>query len=98
MPPTLSAVAQKKHTTAGMFRLITHPWILDAVESVIGPEILVHPQFNLRGMLPGAQGVMFHQDLAFLDQDAEETQFANFWIPLQRINRYNGPLQVTRAN
>ena len=84
MPPTLSEVSQKSHTTAGMFSLMTHPNMLDTAASVFGHgEILVHPQFNLRGMLPEAQGILYHQDLAFLESDGcEDTLFANFWIPL----------------
>jgi len=35
----------------------TNAAILNVVESVIGGEILCHPQFNMRGMLPEAKGV-----------------------------------------
>ena len=31
-----------------MFTLRTAPALLDVVESLIGPEILAHPQFNYR--------------------------------------------------
>lgn len=85
MPPTLAAVSSKSHTTVGMHALMTTPAILDVVSSVIGGEILVHPQFNMRGMLPEAQGVIWHQDLAFLEPEAEPTPFCNFWIPLSPI-------------
>ena len=97
MPPTLSEVSQKSHTTAGMFQLMTHPTILDMVESALGTgEILVHPQFNMRGMLPGAGGVRWHQDLAFLEPEAEPTKFVNLWLPLTDITPTagNGPLSV----
>ncbi len=46
------AVHGKNHKTAGMFAVITHPAILDIVESLIGPEVLAHPQFNARAKLP----------------------------------------------
>ena len=41
-----------KLKTEGMFAVQTHPAILDIVESLIGPEILAHPQFNIRPKLP----------------------------------------------
>lgn len=85
MPPTLAAVSSKSHTTKGMHALMTAPEILEVVSSVLGEEILVHPQFNMRGMLPETQGVIWHQDLAFLEPEAEPTPFANFWIPLSPI-------------
>ena len=59
MPPTLSAVSTKAHTTVGMHALMTHPALLDVVQSIVGEEILVHPQFNMRGMLPEAQGILW---------------------------------------
>ena len=70
-----TAVTGKRLKTAGMFGVITHPAILDIVESVIGPEILAHPH-ETRSQIP------WHQDLGFLHPDAEATFMVNFWIPL----------------
>ena len=80
-----------------MHALMTTPAILDVVTSVIGDEILVHPQFNMRGMLPETQGVIWHQDLAFLETEAEPTPFCNFWIPLSPI-RTIGSREVGATN
>ena len=63
----------KQHKGAGLFHLLTHPRILAVVESVIGPEILVHPQFNLRAQMPGEPEVIWHQDIAFLGREVEDT-------------------------
>jgi len=74
----------KRHKTAGMFNLKTHPSILDAAESLIGPEIYSHPQYNLRAKLPGqdATVVPWHQDLAYLKpEDAGETLFRQLLDP-----------------
>lgn len=85
-----------KRKTQGTFDLITHPAILDIVESVIGSEILAHPQFNLRAKLPGEDEtvVPWHQDLAYLRSDAEETFMVNFWIPLVDTTLENGGMEV----
>ena len=90
------AVTGKRLKTAGMFALITHTVILDIVESVIGPEILAHPQFNCQAKMPNeAQSkIPWHQDLNFLHPDAEETFMVNFWIPLVDVTVENGCLEV----
>lgn len=90
------AVHGKHHKTAGMFAVMTHPAILDIVESVIGPEILAHPQFNARAKLPDQEEtvVPWHQDLGYLEQDAEETFMVNFWIPLVDATVENGCMEV----
>ena len=78
------AVTGKNLRTAGMFALMTCREILDVVDSVIGPEILVHPQFNCQAKFPGEDSslIPWHQDLSFLDPSAEKTMMVNFWIPL----------------
>ena len=91
----------KEHKTAGMFTLRTWPALLDVAESLIGPEILAHPQNVLRGKLPDhAPGVVpWHQDLAYLiPEDAGETLVVNFWIPLVRATAENGCMQVLRGS
>ncbi len=90
------AVTGKCLKTAGMFAVITHPSILDIVESVIGPEILAHPQFNCQAKMPNEvrSQIPWHQDLGFLHPDAEATFMVNFWIPLVDVSVENGCLEV----
>lgn len=91
----------KRHKTAGMFTLRTAPALLDVVESLIGPEILAHPQTVLRAKLPDhAETVVpWHQDLAYLvPQEAGDTLVVNFWIPLVKANAANGCLQVLKGS
>ena len=51
-PTPLVALGKGKKRTPGMFQIYTCPSLLDIVESVIGPEILAHPQFNIRPKRP----------------------------------------------
>jgi hypothetical protein len=90
------AVTGKNLRSQGMFELMTCGEILDLVESVIGEEILVHPQFNCQAKFPGEQEslIPWHQDLGFLDPSAEETVMVNFWIPLVDTTTKNGCLEV----
>ncbi len=85
-----------KLKTEGMFALLTHPAILDIVESLIGPEILAHPQFNIRPKLPNQDTsvVPWHQDLGYLQPDASKTFMVNFWIPLVDATVENGCMEV----
>ncbi len=85
-----------KLKTDGMFAVMTHPAILDIVESLIGQEILVHPQFNIRPKLPNQDTsvVPWHQDLGYLQADASDTFMVNFWIPLVDATVENGCMEV----
>ena len=88
-----------KRKTAGMFHVMTLPEILDVVESLIGPEILVHPQFNSRAKLPDKTSVVnWHQDIGFLDPDVMQTFMVNFWLPLVDSDEKNGCLEVIRGS
>ncbi len=89
-------VMGKRHKAAGMFKVVTYPAILDIVESVIGPEILAHPQFNIQAKMPHEERseIPWHQDLGFLEPEAEQTFMVNFWIPLVDVTVENGCLEV----
>ncbi len=95
-PAPLLGQVQGKLRSPGMFTILTCPQLLDIVESIIGPEILAHPQFNVRPKLPhqDASVVPWHQDLGYLAADAEETFMVNFWIPLVDATPANGCMEV----
>ena len=89
--------SRQKPISAGMFALRTASALLDATESLIGPEILAHPQFGLRTKLPDSaiMDIPWHQDLAYLrSEEPGETLVVNFWIPLVRASAENGCMQV----
>ena len=86
----------KHHKTEGMFAVWTQPALLDAVEQIIGPEILAHPQFNSRAKLPEQEEtvVPWHQDIGYLNREADDTFMVNFWIPLVDAPMETGALHV----
>lgn len=91
----------QKVRTAGMFTLRTAPALLDVVESLIGPEILAHPQFNYRAKLPNQDitVIPWHQDLAYLiPEEAGDTLVVNVWLPLVRATEESGCMQVIRGS
>ena len=94
-------IQSKRNKTAGMFTLRTWPTLLDVAESLLGPEILAHPQTVLRAKLPDQEEtvVPWHQDLAYLiPEKAGDTLVVNFWIPLVDATTENGCLQVIRGS
>jgi ectoine hydroxylase-related dioxygenase (phytanoyl-CoA dioxygenase family) len=79
-----------------MFAVWTEPAVVAMAEQVLGPEVLAHPQYNLRAKLPNQPEtvVPWHQDLGYLERDADETFMLNFWIPLVDAPMATGALQV----
>ncbi len=96
-----NSFSHQKIRTAGMFTLRTAPELLDVVGSVIGNEILAHPQFNFRAKLPDQDitVIPWHQDLAYLiPEEAGETLVVNVWLPLVKAYEENGCMQVIKGS
>ena len=91
----------QKPRSHGIFVLRSFSVLLNIVESLIGPEILAHPQFNIRAKMPGQQSTVipWHQDLAYLvPEEAGETLVVNLWIPLVRAYTEHGCMQLLRGS
>ena len=79
----------------GYFVLMSNPKILNAVESLIGPEIFSNPVYNVRPKVPkvAAGAVPWHQDKSYWP-DANANPVITVWIPLVDATLENGCLQV----
>ena len=79
----------------GYFVLMSNPKILNAVESLIGPEIFANPVYNVRPKVPkvAAGAVPWHQDKSYWP-DANANPVITVWIPLVDATLENGCLQV----
>ena len=91
-----------------VFGILTHSRILDAVESLIGPEIAVSPVGNVRVKPPekllarvgeerssGLVGVTpWHQDNGVVAEEADDTDMITVWFPLTDAPIESGCLQV----
>ena len=92
---------EQKPRSAGLFRLRAEPALLDVVESLIGPEILAHPQYAVRTKMPDQEitVIPWHQDLAYLiPEEAGQTLVVNLWIPLVDATVANGCMQLVRGS
>ncbi len=79
----------------GYFTLMTNPKVLDAVESLIGPEIFSNPVYNVRPKVPkvAAGAVPWHQDKSYWP-DANSNPVITVWIPLVDSTHENGCLHL----
>lgn len=81
----------------GYFQIITNPKLLDIAEALCGPELISHPVYNTRPMVPGSRHVIvpWHQDCSYLNYKLVQNQeIPAFWIPLVDVNEKMGCLQV----
>ena len=78
------------------YDLATYPRILDAVEDIIGPNILVH-HATLFCKYPGDGAfVSWHQDGFYLD--LSEPLLVSAWVALSDSNEANGCMRVVRGS
>lgn len=79
----------------GYYHLMSTPAILDAVESLIGPELFSNPVYNVRPKVPkvAAGAVPWHQDKSYWP-DANANPVITVWIPLVEANLENGCLHL----
>ena len=94
------------HCGPAVFGLITNPRLLDAVESIVGPEICANPTQHVRIKPPNddldpdgpiigeiAQTV-WHQDLGTVMPEADASRILTVWIAITEATRENGCLLV----
>ena len=94
-------------TGPAVFALLRHPAILDAVESLIGPEIYANPVQHVRMKppeqltptdpttgLPQLGASPWHQDNGVVTEDADDTEIITVWFPLTEATLENGCLAV----
>jgi phytanoyl-CoA hydroxylase len=79
----------------GYYTLMANPKILDAVESLIGPELFSNPVYNVRPKVPrvAAGAVPWHQDKSYWP-DANSNPVITVWISFVDATLENGCLHV----
>ena len=92
-----------------VFGLLTHPRLLDIVESVIGPEIYSNPVQHTRIKPPARYlpestldaniaATLWHQDSAVIDREADSTDMLTVWLAITDATVENGCLIVERGS
>ena len=94
------------HCGPAIFNLLRHPRLLDAVETMIGPEIFSNPTQHVRIKPPvrcieGHSHVIgeisttvWHQDQGTVSSEADDTDILTVWIAVSEANIENGCLLI----
>lgn len=83
-----------------MFEFLRNPKLLDAVESLLGPEITCSPIQHLRAKVPSSAGkgnyevVPWHQDSAVTWEEADSSDIVTCWIPMVDATVETGCMQI----
>ncbi len=89
--------------TPALFAFLRNEALLDAVECLLGPEIVLNPIHHLRAKLPQPLvhevmetyfNVPWHQDSGVMWEEADPVPVVGVWIPLVDANEDNGCMQV----
>ncbi len=93
----------------GIFNILRHPPLLDALESLIGPEIYSNPIQHIRLKVPQdlhdqnyhwktglgvSNTTSWHQDAAVTTEDSENTDMITAWVAITDATIENGCLAV----
>jgi phytanoyl-CoA hydroxylase len=84
------------HRGPEMFRILTHPRLLDVMECLVGPEIVASSVYRIRPKVPGqVRGeVPWHQDSGYFARHCDDSLIITCWFPLVDATVENGCLQV----
>ena len=84
------------HMGPAIFDLLSHPRLLEAIESLVGPEIIGSSVYRIRPKAPGYEkgAVPWHQDSGYLLGHCDKELIITCWIPLIDADVENGCLYV----
>ena len=94
------------HTGDAVFKLLTHPGILDIVESIVGSEIYSNPVQHVRIKPPEAllnevarnnsnmARTGWHQDAAVIVEEAESSPILTVWVAITDATSEMGCMQA----
>lgn len=97
--------ATPMHHGPAVFRMATHPNILDIAESLLGPELVSNPIQHVRIKPPEDQvaasedrahiiSTDWHQDKGVTLESADQTEMLTVWLAITDATVENGCLQV----
>ncbi len=79
----------------GLFPLFFHPRLLDVIETLLGPEIRLYPNYSARPKLPDNARtlVLWHQDGGYTGEEADALRMVNVWTALVPAHIENGCME-----
>jgi len=97
-------------TGPAVFNAFTNESLLDAIESLLGPEIYSNPVQHVRVKPPEHRlpknddgnpiigATAWHQDHGVVIEEADETEMLTVWFPLQDTPVEKGPLKIVPSS
>lgn len=87
------------HKGREMFNLLAHPSLLDAVASLVGPDVVASSVYRIRVKMPQwAQGeVPWHQDSGYFAKHCDDNLIVTCWVPLVDATVHNGCMRIQPA-
>lgn len=88
---------RKELHLAGLYGLFFNPRLLDLVETLLGPEMRLYPNYTARPKLPDHEPtrVLWHQDAGYTGgDDVEALRMVNVWTALVPARVENGCMQI----
>jgi phytanoyl-CoA hydroxylase len=95
-PSLASAMWNSAVVLPSFFHLMRTPRLLDAVESLVGPEIIASSVYRLRPKVPShhQSAVPWHQDSGYFEPYCDKSLVLTVWLPLVDANESNGCMWV----
>ena len=90
--PTAEQMKQLHLFFPWAYQLVTHPGILNVIEQVLGPNIIVHSSSIFCKYPNDPSFVSWHQDGFYYDLN--KSKLASAWIALSDSNTANGCMRV----
>lgn len=83
-------------TGRAIYDILTEPALLDAMEDLVGPELVASSVYRIRPKVPGLdRGVVpWHQDSGYIAPHCDGSTIVTCWIPLVDATVENGCLCV----
>lgn len=80
---------------AGLFDIFFNPRLLDIVETFLGGELRLYPNYSVRPKFPdhAATEVLWHQDGGYTPGEVKMLRMVNVWTPLVPARIENGCMQ-----
>ncbi len=80
---------------AGLFPLFFDPTLLDVVETLLGGEIRLYPNYSVRPKYPDLEAalVLWHQDGGYTEGNVADLRMVNLWTPFVPARVENGCMQ-----
>ena len=105
LPPVDITPDTPMHTGPAIFDIMVDEGVLDAVESLIGPEIVSNPIQHVRLKPPSriltkeenrshVSHTAWHQDRGVATVDADQTNMVTMWLAISEADEENGCLRV----